>query len=51
LDDILTTGTTLSETRRALSAVGWPVLAAAVIAATPHRGSPTPSSPEVQRVP
>ena len=36
VDDICTTGATLTESARALRAAGWPVLAAAVVAATPH---------------
>ena len=37
VDDIVTTGSTLSEARRALVEAGWPVLGAAVVAATPRR--------------
>jgi predicted amidophosphoribosyltransferase len=37
VDDIVTTGTTLREARRALVSAGWPVLGAAVVAATPLR--------------
>jgi len=37
VDDIVTSGTTLREAERALRAAGWPVAAAAVVAATPRR--------------
>ena len=37
VDDIVTTGATLREARRALEAARWPVLGAAVVAATPRR--------------
>jgi predicted amidophosphoribosyltransferase len=40
VDDIVTTGATLREARRALETAGWPVAGCAVIAATPRR---TPS--------
>jgi predicted amidophosphoribosyltransferase len=37
VDDIVTTGATLHEAHRALQVAGWPVLGAAVVAATPRR--------------
>jgi predicted amidophosphoribosyltransferase len=37
VDDIVTTGATLLEARRALDQAGWTVLGAAVVAATPRR--------------
>lgn len=37
VDDIVTTGSTLREARRALETAGWPVVGAAVVAATPLR--------------
>lgn len=37
VDDIVTTGATLREAARALESGGWPVLGAAVVAATPRR--------------
>jgi predicted amidophosphoribosyltransferase len=39
VDDVVTTGTTLREARRALCAAGWPVLGAAAVARTPLRGT------------
>lgn len=39
VDDIVTTGASLQEAARALSAQGWLVLGAAVVAATPRRGT------------
>lgn len=36
VDDIVTTGATLREAARALASAGWPVLGAAVVAATPR---------------
>ncbi|HEU5265101.1 MAG TPA: ComF family protein [Jatrophihabitans sp.] len=38
VDDIVTTGATLREARHALAVAGWPVLGAAVVAATPPGG-------------
>jgi predicted amidophosphoribosyltransferase len=37
VDDIVTSGATLTEAVRALTRAGWPVSAAAVIAVTPRR--------------
>ncbi|MFI5955271.1 ComF family protein [Cryptosporangium sp. NPDC051539] len=44
VDDIVTTGATLTEAARAVSGRGLPVLAAAVVAATSRRGSPGPTA-------
>lgn len=41
VDDIVTTGTTLAEAARALTAAGWGLAGAAVVAATPRRGAAT----------
>jgi predicted amidophosphoribosyltransferase len=37
VDDIVTTGATLREAARALGSAGWPIIGAAVVAATPRR--------------
>jgi predicted amidophosphoribosyltransferase len=37
VDDIVTTGSTLSEARHALSEAGWDVIGAATVAETPLR--------------
>ncbi len=39
VDDIVTTGATLGEAARALADAGWPVIGAAVVAATPRRSA------------
>jgi predicted amidophosphoribosyltransferase len=39
VDDIVTTGATLRAAARTLAAAGWPVLGAAVVAATPRRSA------------
>lgn len=41
VDDIVTTGATLAEGARALTAAGWALAGAAVVAATPRRASST----------
>ena len=45
IDDIVTTGATVREARRALQSAGWPVLGAAVVAATPRRVVPHFANP------
>jgi predicted amidophosphoribosyltransferase len=40
VDDILTTGATVAEAIRALRVAQWPVIGAAVVAATPHPSAP-----------
>jgi predicted amidophosphoribosyltransferase len=45
VDDIVTTGATVREAHRALAAARWPVLGAAVVAATPRRCTASPLAP------
>lgn len=49
VDDIVTTGSTLREARRALLSAGWPVLGAAVVAATQRR-APLPLAEHIHTV-
>jgi predicted amidophosphoribosyltransferase len=51
VDDIVTSGATLSEATRALCAAGWPVLGAAVVAATPLRRRAAPRALAAPRKP
>jgi predicted amidophosphoribosyltransferase len=50
IDDIVTTGTTLIEARRALHAAGWQVSGAAVVAATKRRWPEAGSHPKFCRI-
>lgn len=50
-DDVVTTGATLLDARRALEAVGVPVLAAATVTSTPRRGHLGDAQPIPSRLP